>query len=152
MSRKRTQRPHVARRAVWPRRLALLLFAFGLMMFGGWSLATKVSRAAGSPVEDSWRETPALNMVYYWQLYERRDGKYAEDWPENKLLAVDTFLFGYRQALLDMDITAHIANNHADRVWVELNNSSTNYPEQLAAKKIYDYPPHLNAHLPWRNP
>jgi hypothetical protein len=108
--------------------------------------------AAGEPIGDHWKETPALQMIYFWNLKSKGDGKYKDEWPADKLAAVDTYLFGLRHVYLDMDITGHIAKNHQDRVWVEINNTMTNYPDKYHERQIYDYPPHINVHLPWREP
>ncbi|HXF64622.1 MAG TPA: hypothetical protein VNK95_23525, partial [Caldilineaceae bacterium] len=140
--------PHIPRVVVM-RLLTLLLLA---LMVGQPLLQTSPALAAGISIGDGWWETANLRLHFFWNLYERRDGKYAEDWSENKLTAADTFMFGLRQAFLDMDITGHISRNHGNRVWVELNNTQTNYPDEYHSKQIYDYPPHVNIHLPWRNP
>jgi hypothetical protein len=109
--------------------------------------------AAGAQIVHTWRETVHLQISFFWNLEERRDGGYATgEWPENKLLAVDTFLFGLRQAYLDMDMTGHITENHNNRVWIAMNNTQTSYPDIHHAKQYYDYPPHINVHLPWRDP
>jgi hypothetical protein len=109
--------------------------------------------AAGPQIRDTWWETPALQITFFWNLESRRDGAYATgDWPEEKLMAADTFLFGLRQAYLDMDITGHIAKHHNDRVWIAINNTQTSYPDIHHESQYYDYPPHINVHLPWRDP
>jgi hypothetical protein len=131
-------------------RLYLLLV---LMLASTWIFPSGHASAAGSIISDQWRETSSIQMIFFWNLEARRDGKYGEgEWPEAQLTAADTFLFGLRQAYLDMDITGHIAENHDNRVWIEINNTITNFPDIHHERQLYDYPPHINVHLPWREP
>ncbi|HXF63587.1 MAG TPA: right-handed parallel beta-helix repeat-containing protein [Caldilineaceae bacterium] len=133
--------------------LLLTALSLGALWIGASLLRTPIVQAAGDPVFDNWRETPNLQVIFFWNLESRRDGKYAEvEWPEAELTAADTLLFGLRQVYLDMQITEHITENHDNGVWVEINNTVTNFPDKNAERNIHDYPPHVNAHLPWRNP
>lgn len=123
-----------------------------IFLGGGATIASSLVSASGDPVGDGFWASSNVHVHFFWNLKARRDGKYKDDWPTERLAAVDTFLFGMRQAFLDMNISEHIITEHDDRVWISMNNTVTNYPDQYHDKQIYDYPPHVNLHLAWREP
>jgi hypothetical protein len=114
----------------------------------------EVKATAGNKIYCTWKEgtNSNLSLIFFWNDRDRADGKYATDWNQAKIDLSDMFLFAYREVMLAMNTAGDIATNHANNCWVELNNTATNWPDELKVKNIYDHPPHLNAHLPWRLP
>ena len=107
--------------------------------------AQPLAPADGPFIIDSWLEEPHLRLSYIWNLYERRDGSYQNDWSEAKLAAVDTWQFGMREALKAMAVSSRIATHHDGDAWIQLYNVATNAPNGQDT----DYPPHINVISYW---
>lgn len=100
--------------------------------------------AEGPFIIDSWLEEPNLSVSYIWNLYERRDGWYTDNWSDEQLAAVDTFQFGMREAFKLMDTSDIIDAQHGSDAWIKLYNVATNAPTGSN-----DAPPHINVISYW---
>ena len=101
-------------------------------------------RAAGPFIIDNWLEEPHLSVSYIWNLYERRDGWYVDNWSGDQIAAVDTFEFGMRETFKLMNLSNEIDAHHNNDAWIKLYNVATNDPDGS-----HDYPPHINIISYW---
>lgn len=101
-------------------------------------------RADGPFIIDTWLEEPNLSVSFIWNLYERRDGWYIDNWSEEQLAAVDTFEFGMRETFKLMDMSDLIDTQHGSDAWIKLYNVASNAPDGSN-----DYPPHINVISYW---
>jgi hypothetical protein len=95
-------------------------------------------------IYDSWLEEPNLRVSYIWNLYERRDGWYIDNWSDDQLTAVDTFEFGMREVFKAMNLSDIIDAEHNGDAWIQLYNVATNDPDGS-----HEFPPHINVMSFW---
>lgn len=119
-----------------------MVIAFAL---GRDSLRAEVPFAVETPfIYDRWLEQPNLSVTYMWNLFERRDGWYIDNWSEGQIAGVDGFEFGVREVFKMMQTSAQIDTQHNADVWIQLYNVATNDPDGS-----HDFPPHMNIISYW---